>query len=805
MLQKFISPQKRHLEYSLPKFQRNLALGLRYHARHASAQLLQRPSIQKHAGIQPGPSPRHSVDSLTSWAAGATPFPELAPIINAFASNDTFDSIIQCVKSSPPLLSFFQDRNKMRDVAVNLAQSSKPHRSIDILELAHKVGHTLKPGAYEAVAFHLSSSKKNWELVLIAASLGIKHLAKPTARLLNWRARALLELQQYGLLQDILGDFDNAKLSPTDRTYQIVLAGCLQNHDMEGAKRCIRRMQQTGSPQTPRTLSLIGQFHRHFGVDRKVRQDTLDTLPNLSPRLAVVVLNTVIQSALDVKDVATALDLLTLFEQSYVEDIISVLEASHEPMTQILPKVHLPKIHGGFKPDTRTFAIVMNYHIRLFNFQRAVDLGEAALTKGYPATEDIVTSFVHAFFLQNRGNPAVEMIRRISSKPLPVEFGMLMARKERKVDQGTIPEISNVPLTTRICNAMLRGLLRRQGLRHVPTIFAIMHANDLRPNARTLEILVSHMSSSEGVRPSTILKVLQDLSASSSHFEVSIRHLHHLFRYILREEKRSSFGTGWRSYARRSGRINRKGRLPRSLGSSNPFDPLGGISFGSHTRYSRAAEPLLQSLAERKVKSDAAMISMRIRRDALLHGEIESAQDVFRTLSARGIHATHHHFSALMEGYSMMGDLDTAKEILELARNAGVVPNIVMYTTLIHGYGRKHDPSSAMQVFTEMVEQGIYPDVASIDAVVGAFFASGASRMARTHLIMLWPYIEPFPETLRHASLVTLIARFRSLDSSRSKTERTKKTKASIYHQLRRLLAAYDRYFNVGQQQPTLQ
>ena len=789
MLQRFFFTQKPHLDSNLSKLQRKLAFGRS--ARRVSAQpSLQTPSAQNHARRHSRPISPHSVDNLTSWAADAAPFPEFAPIIDAFACNDPLNNMIQFVKGSASLLPFFQDPTKLRDVAVNLAQSAAPHRSIDILELAHKVGHTVKHGAYEAVAHQLSFNK-NWDLVLICASLGIEHVGKPTARLLNWRARALLELQQYGLLQDVLGDFESAKLSPTDRTYQIVLTGCLQNYDMEGAKCCIRRMQETHSFQAHQTLTLIGRFHRHFGVDHKVRQNTLDSLPELSPSVAVIVLNNIIQSALDMKDIPLSLDLLTLFEQSYVEDITSVLEATRNLSTQVLPRVHLPEIPSRLKPDTRTFAIVMNYLIRHSNFQRAITLGKAALLKGLPATEDIITSFVHAFFLQNRGNIAIKMIARIS-KPMSVEFGLLLARKAPKVKQGTIPNISDARLTTRICNALLRGTLRRLGLRHVSTIFAIMHANNLQPNARTLEILVSHMSSSEGVRPRTILKILQDLSASV--FEVSVRHLHHLIRYILREEKRAYFGTGWRKKYRGP---NRKWKRPRkSLGSDDQFDPLGGINFGSHTGYGHIAESLLQSFVERKVKSDPAVISMRIRRDALLHGETESAQDVFRTLSARGMRATHHHFSALMEGYSMMGDLDTAKEILELARNAGVPPNVVMYTILIHGYGRKHDPRSAMHVFQKMVEEGIYPDVASIDAVVGAFMAGGASRMARKHLITLWPYIEPFPEALQHANLMTLRTNFQSVDLSRSKTKRTSKAKASIYHQLRRLLAAYQRYWS---------
>lgn len=791
MLQRFVSTQKRRLVCNLPKFQRKLAQTPSHRARHATALAIQKSAPYTHP---------HSVDNLKSWTADATPFPELTPIIDAFASNDSLETIAQFVKNSSSLLSFFQDRKKMRDVAVNLAQSTAPHRSIDILELANRVGLTLKQGAYEAVAFHLASSK-NWDLVLISATLGVKHVGKPTVRLLDWRARALMELQHYGLVQDVFLDFDSAKLSPSDRTYQLVLAGCLHNHDMEGAKRCIRRVQEAGSHQTNGLIRLIGQFHRHFGIDSKVRQHALDTLPDLSPTLAVVVLNNIIQSALDANDVSTTLVLLTLFEWPCVQDIISALAATQDPKAQISPspQVLLPDVPKGLKPDTRTFAIAMNYHIRRSNFQRAIGLGESALLNGVPATEDIITPFVHAFFLQNRGNIAVEMLARMSSKSMPVEFGVLLAHTEPKINRRSIPKISRISLTTRICNALLRGTLRRQGLRHVPSIFSIMHANNLRPNTRTLEILVSHLSSTEGVRPRTILNVLQDLSTSPH--EVSVRHLHHLIRYVLREEKRSFLRTGWRSYTKKSRGPNRKRELSRrSLGSGDSFDPLGGITFGSHTGLGFIAESFIQSLVERKVKTDRAMIAMRIRRDAMLHGEIESSQGVFRTLSARGMQATHHHFSALMEGYAAMGDVIAAKEVMELAKTAGVVPNVVMYTTLIHGYGRKHDPKSAMHVFREMVTQGVYPDVASIDALVGAFFASGASKMARKHLIMLWPFIEPFPEALQDASLMTLTTQFRSLDLSRSKTKRTRKTKASIYHQLRRLVVAYHRYFD----RPTL-
>lgn len=683
----------------------------------------------------------------------------------------------------------------MRDVAIHLAQSSTPHRCIDILELAHQVGCTSKHGAYEAVTFHLALAQ-NWELVLIVVSTYIQHIGKPTVRLLNWRARALMELQQYGLLQDVLEDFDAAGLTPTYRTYYFVLTGCLRNYDLEGAKHCIRRINEAGFALEDKILTLIGSFHRHFGVDLEVRRNALDNLPNLSPKMAVVVLNNIIQSSLDMQDVPTAFKLLSLFDRSSVQDIVTVLTSTFARPADIFPsELQLPVLPcGGLQPDTETFVIFMNHQIRCSNYQRTITLGEIALEKGLPSNANITTALVHAFFLQDRGNIAIGMIARLSKKSMPAEFATLMARTAPVVCPESVPVFSGVPLTTRICNALLRGILRRQGLRNVDAIFAIMRANDLHPNARTLELLVSYLSDSECVRPRTVLKVMKELSTTP--FELTVRHMHHFFRYILREEKRTYFGSGWRAYEKRNRIAQRKRNvLRRSLSSGDPFDPLAGLGFGSHSGYSVAADSVVQSLIASKAKSDPAMISMRIRRDALLHGEFESAHSVFRTLTARGIRPNHYHFSALMEGYAMMGDVGLAKDVMKLARDTGVAPNAVMYTILIHGYGRKHDSDAAMRTFQEMVEQDIYPDVASIDAVVGALFASGARKLAREQLVMLWPYIEPFPETLQNASLATLINHFRSLDLSRSKVKKTTKSRASIYHQVRRLMSAYVRYF----------
>ncbi|THG94465.1 hypothetical protein EW145_g8133 [Phellinidium pouzarii] len=60
-----------------------------------------------------------------------------------------------------------------------------------------------------------------------------------------------------------------------------------------------------------------------------------------------------------------------------------------------------------------------------------------------------------------------------------------------------------------------------------------------------------------------------------------------------------------------------------------------------------------------------------------------------------------------------------------------------------------------------MLLADVAPDAASVDAVVGAFFAVKAFRLARRVLLDLWPMVAPFPEELRDASLLVLTTRLR--------------------------------------------
>ena len=211
---------------------------------------------------------------------------------------------------------------------------------------------------------------------------------------------------------------------------------------------------------------------------------------------------------------------------------------------------------------------------------------------------------------------------------------------------------------------------------------------------------------------------------------------------------------------------------------------------------------IVESLVKRRVKSDPFMMALRIRLEGVLNSDMDAAQAVFRTMLARGIRPNEYHFSALMEGFVCSGDIKTATDMLETAEQAGVKANIVLFTILIAAYSRTYDSNMAVRTFQQMTSIGISPDVASIDAVVSAFYAVGAYSTCRRLLITLWAYIQPFPETLRNANLKALAIRFRTLHGSAPRTMKLNKSqRIALHSRVKQILNSFRFHFSARQRQ----
>ncbi|KAF8912767.1 hypothetical protein CPB84DRAFT_1957197 [Gymnopilus junonius] len=635
MLQRSFFAQKRHLE--------SIILTCKHLACRPVFSSGRRPSSTRHArAVVPSTSSASSrdrvecVENVPKYPHSQSSAPELERVINALASNLAQEKILQFIKDFHPLFAFFSDRKRLRETVKELAQSQTPHYSLQVLDLAYKLGCTLNASAYESVSFHLAKSS-NWDIMLGVVASASNHIGHTTLRLLNWRALALLESQRFSLLRRIPEEFQAAGISPTRRTYHIILSGCLRNDDLESAKACLRDMKAAGFQMDATTHSLISNLYRRYGADSQVRQNALDSLFDLNPEARISVVNRLIQSSLDTDDLSSTARLLMLFDTESISNIVPIIVSSRAATTESSVSFELPQLSGSFlKPDSNTCAIFMNYLIRKVAFDEAIALGKDMNSSGNFISPNLVASFMHAYFLRGQGNTAVRIALKLSAPQAIEAFESLM----EGFDEGETPhlDVSRISLTTRICNVLLRGILNRQGLGFVPAIFSVMHSNNIRPNARTLEILLSYMNKINVPRPRTLFQVLRKLSPSN--ISPSLKHMHPVVARIFVTKRTCSFPS-------------------------------------------------------RGVMSDSVMVFLRIRRHSVLHMDVESAHRVLRTLMARGMHPNEYHFGALVEGYALSGnfaayarrrDSESAMRTFKEMVAADIAPDVASVDALVSSF-----------------------------------------------------------------------------------------------------------------------
>ncbi|KAL0579108.1 hypothetical protein V5O48_002891 [Marasmius crinis-equi] len=700
------------------------------------------------------------------------------------------------IRASTILSKHLLDRDDARKLVEAMARGPVPHHAIRVLQLAHALGCRLKQSAYECAA-HWLAMDQNWDIVLAVVALGKLHRGKTTLRLMNWRVRSLVELGRHDALRVMLEEFRENQVKPDRRSFHLLISGCLRNHDLAGAKRLLRAMEKAGVPVDDYTHAIIATYYRAFGYNPQVQNQILESLPALDQKTATLALNNLIQLCLDAHDIAGSLEILSFYHPIAAKPItkavsgaISIPDDGDRPLHAQYPQPN-PVI-----PNAETYSIFMNHLTASGAYSQAFDILDSMQSADIPATGETITSLIHLLFASQQGSTAVKLVADMcGSRDFPWRTFSPFT-----VDQVlALPALTpNIELTTRILNALLKGCLPICDMECAKGVFQIMHANNIVPNASTVEIMVAHLAQ-KGLPPKQLVRLLLKFCSSNLNIQSTIRHLHPILNSISRHERFLTFGSGWDTVAAQFSRTRRPQTpelLPSRPSDSEHVEPVAGF-LPLRPVDRKALQPVLENLAQRNVKSDGVVLGLRMIQEAGNKVDLEGAREVFRTLLAQGHQPTEYHFGALMEGYTRAGDLQGALDVMQSAVDIGVKPNVVMFTIVISGYARQGNPDQAVRTFQKMTAEGIRPDVASIDALSSAFFAVGAYVMARRTLIALWHNIEPFPEDLRRVSLKQLAKAFRAIQpQSRRKAHHSlsKFERVLIDRQIVRLLEAWQEF-----------
>ena len=675
---------------------------------------------------------------------------------------------IQRIRKSPYLSTALSDPERARQVVEALACTRSSRRIFRLLNIIHELGYRLKQNTYQAVTYQFAM-RKLWHAVLYVVTLGKRHTGRTTSRLLNWRARGLAEIQNYALLPRVLDEFKQNNITPTRRTYHLILSGHIRNRNLSMAKQCLRSMEEAGFSIDASTHAIVATHYRSLGADLQVQTRALEALPGIRSTTAASVVNSLIQLRIDVHDIPGAMQLLSLFNHQYVAIVFDVMSVGDGGVTE-KGTLEFPdavaSIRGTLIPNAATFSVFINYLATQSNLSGALQILRSMTITNVSPTPGLVSSVLHVLFSGGRGDIAVRLVAGMCDpKYVPLTLFKPLLSSSYNVAEPLPWVPSGISPTTRVLNALLKGVLNTIGLNGASVVLRIMRAINLQPNAATLDIIVAHLGQVKRTEPSLVLQLLRNLLSTT--LRPSLRHLHVILSCMLRHEKYLLYGRGWDSTAALFSPRRQNSQRPypekRISGVADSFDPLAGMDLPRGLSPRPIVQSIVQSLSSRRIMSDMVTVGLRIRHDALLKSDTESARNIFNLLLSRGMYPNEYHFSALMEGFAQSGDMEAAVNVMRSARQVGVTPNVVMFTILIVGHGRQGNPDIAMRVFEEMVSSGIKPDVPAIDAVSGAFFAVGAYAMAKKVLISLWPHIQPFPKELRGTSLKTLACKFRLL------------------------------------------
>ncbi|KAI0080256.1 hypothetical protein K474DRAFT_1574632, partial [Panus rudis PR-1116 ss-1] len=662
----------------------------------------------------------------------------------------------------PCLVAHFQDGDKLRELAVNMVDTPEPGRAHRVLVLAHKLGYAPKVNAYECVA-HRLAVRRHWGLIPSIVALCRQHVGRVTVRLLNWRTKAACELSNFHLLEFTLRAFQLNGLQPNQRTYHHLISGHLRNRNLEKAKEYLTLMVKAGFPIDATTHSIIVSSYRSLGPDRSVQSQSLASLPQMGVAAGTMVLNSLIQMSLDMRDLDGAVKHLTTFGRPYGE-VASKAEHGDASIrhvgrnSTVVGDTPLTSPDLRLSPDATTFTILLNYMAKEQDIPSALETIQRMVATDIKPDSHLVAALIHTYFAAAKPNLAVRIAWR-SFRSLPATsplFRQLL--KDSESDDETLPPIDTKP-SLQILNTLLAGVQERYGLDSALLVHKIMFKAGMVPDDHTVEIVMSYLSRFTHIRPRELIRFLRNLPAS---IKPTLRHVHIILARIFRS---------WMSFVPRGWHAGFKHIPPVSSPpiTAGPFDlsaPLAGLWIPQYSSY-RSLIPVVRYLARRRIRGDRATFALRMRYDAVLQANANAADQSMHAMVSAGVHPNHYHFAALMEGLARSGNLPAAESIFNKAVEDGLIPSVVLYTILISGYARRKAAKPASRIFRNMVEQGVRPDAAAIDALASAYYRAGAYAIARTVYTDFWQYVGPFPETLRTAPLKVLARALRNMGQSK--------------------------------------
>lgn len=775
MLRRVVVVPRHYLEHSVA------ILSCKLSARHF-------PSAQSRWGTVAATSPQYSPPRYASWQEEA---PAEKSLDSERSPPKLSDSPTRIQSDSPNYLAnafttFLEHHGRTTELALQSLNSGSTVPSTirkilqkrrTILHVANFLAASDNPAPcirLESVCWTLTQHKR-YALVLEVCRLAGDSLDTMTGRLLDWRLRALCELENFIAVDTILRDYEAASVKPSRRTWHWMLVAHLRNRNLAGARQCLKLMEQAGFPTDHTTHSIIAANYRNLGQDMHVRDFAISALASLPPSSRTFTLNQLLKTHLFFNDDPGFHQLLSLFDKNAVGPL-QILGASGVDKSSPVPLLD-SACPISVTPDLETFLLGIRFCIARSDFLTADKIFTFMGQRGFESSPAILEVFLELQFALNRPRSAVFITSQLLT---PCKFDDLYDQLQRSKPEpgGHWPlVISPIHPTIGVLHALMRGLLASQGLGPARIILELMQRANIKPDSYTTKILVDHLIHSEKATPSLVLRMLRQISPL---LRPSLNHLHAIMGRLFRDEKA-------RLYFARHKPYPDKPSSEHDGDQHSSTNPAAGLSLGRYIGRPNLARSLLRSLESRGIQSDAAMLGLRMRYEGIIRRDTSATIDVYNDMLARGMTPQVYHVAVLIEAFTLRGETEKA---LEIMRTVKMKPNLVLYTILLQGYAYQRQPRAAAELFQTMIADGIRPDARAISALCDAFVFVRQFGAARKLLLTLWTFVEPFPREYVGLPLHELLKLFRSLEDP-SKRRRGVSTRVQLRRDVTKIIRKY--------------
>jgi pentatricopeptide repeat protein len=576
-------------------------------------------------------------------------------------------------------------------------------------------------------------------------------------------------------LDRIFGLFKEEGLSPSQRTYHLLLSGHLRNRHLGKAMNVIQQMLTTGFTIDSRTQAIVVSAYRNLGPDVVVQTRAFNALKGADPKISTRILNALLQFSVDARDIERMLSLIRHFDFGTFDLSrlsLGVRPLRHEgesTLSDLIRSSSWGRTSHRILPNIATYTILLHYFAPLGDLVSVHGLLEQMERSGLTPDSRFIATLIRFYFAIGRPSIAIDVVLAVCAEVEGSQTAFECIHPTFE-PQGASPLPRVLPKPTiEILNVLAAGLLHLRGIDGLQACLRLMQMCRVNPNHYTKTLLKSHLIDVEGFTLADIARVSEELTLNDPSLPSLFRSLASSLRPHFRSVKRSGWNNSW-SGKQHPSHTRSPSNLAQISATGKSFDPTAGIHSIPASELVHIW-PIIQSLHARGVLADHRMFALRIRYEAMIQGDMKAAKNVFQLMLDRGLHPNEYHYAALMEGYAATGELAAAEAVMKAAERGGTRPNCVMHTILIVAYARRKNPHGAMRVLRHMVATGVRPDVPTIDAITSVFFAIRAYRRARQMLLSLWPSVAPLPSDFEAVSLKMLVSHLRNLYNGKTSSK----------------------------------